>query len=229
MIKRLVVMLLAILSFSALNAKPKEIVFIGDSITEGFGIPKDQRKEFRFPTVFGKLLEKDHPKKYKVINFGHCGRTMLTNVKDAWSTIGYKEIETTKPYMAIIMLGTNDTKIKNWKATPNQAEQYEKDLKELIKRLKKRNHSVKIYLCTPPPAFQRGKLRDSDNISGIMVKEDIIPIVKKVAKKEKLKIIDVFKKFLHKPELFADGIHPNIKGADSFAHFIYDSVKKDIK
>ena len=227
--KRLLVLFLAMMSISVLNATPKEIVFIGDSITEGFGIPKEQRKEFRFPTVFGKVLEKDRPGKYKVINFGHCGRTMLSNVKMAWSGPGYREISTTKPYMAIIMLGTNDTKAENWNAGKDQPAQFEKDLLEIIKRLKKQNHRVKIYLCTPPPAFKRGKLRTGDNISGIKVRDEIIPIIKKVAKKEKLPIIDVFTEFLNKPTLFADGIHPNIKGADAFAKFIYKEVKKDLK
>lgn len=220
---------LTVLFLGVATAKPKEIVFIGDSITEGFGIPDAQRNELRFPTVFGKLLEKNYPKKYKIINFGHCGTTMLSNVKAAWCNSGYNELKTTKPYMAIIMLGTNDTKAENWNAEKNQAAQFEKDLLEVIKRLKKQNHKVKIYLCTPPPAFSGKNLSGGDGISGKRVKKEIIPIVEKVAKKEKLPIIDIFTEFLHKSELFADGVHPNIKGADAFARFIYKEVKKDLK
>ena len=228
--KKLILSLALVALFSgAATAKPKEIVFIGDSITEGFGIPDAQRNEFRFPAVFGKLLEKEYPKKYKVINFGHCGTTMLSNVKATWSRNGYNELKKTKPYMAIIMLGTNDSKAENWKAEKNQAAQFEKDLLEIIKKLKKQNHRVKIYLCTPPPAFSGKKLSSGDSISGERIKKEILPIVKKVAKKEKLPIIDVFKKFLHKSDLFADGVHPNIKGADAFAKFIYKEVKKDLK
>ena len=220
---------MTVLFIGVATAKPKEIVFIGDSITEGFGIPDAQRNEFRFPTVFGKILDKEHPKKYKIINFGHCGTTMLSNVNAAWCKSGFNELKNTKPYMAIIMLGTNDSKAENWKAEKNQAAQFEKDLLEVIKKLKKQNHKVKIYLCTPPPAFSGNKLSSGDSISGERIKKEILPIVKKIAKKEKLPIIDVFKKFLHKSELFADGVHPNIKGADAFAKFIYQEVKKDLK
>lgn len=222
-------MALIIFSMSLLKAAPKEIVFIGDSITEGFGIPDDKRNEFRFPTVFGKILEKKYPGKYKIINYGHCGTTMLSNVKSAWCNSGYNEIKRTKPYMAIIMLGTNDSKMENWGAEKNQAAQYKKDLLEIIKRLREQNRKVKIYLCTPPPAFAGEKLSDGDGISGERVKKEIMPIVKKVAKAKHLPIIDVFKKFRNKSKLFADGVHPNIQGADAFAHFIYGQVKKSLR
>ena len=223
------VMALTLFSMGVLSAAPKEVVFLGDSITEGFGIPKEQRLEFRYPTVFGRLLEKDRPNKYKVVNFGHCGRTLLSNVKKAWGKVGYKEIESCNPYMAIIMLGTNDSKCENWTAIKGQKAQYKKDLLDIISRLKKQNKKVKIYLCTPPPSFSGDKLKDGDGISGVRVKKDIIPIIREVAKKERLPVIDMFKKFRHSRVLFADGVHPNVKGADAFAKFIYKQVKKDLK
>lgn len=221
--KLMMVALLALGSFVS-NATPKEVVCIGDSITEGYGIPEAQRKEYRYSKVLGDLLGK----KYKVINLGHSARTMLTNVNLAWGQCGFPELEKTNPYIAIIMLGTNDSKMENWKGN---AKQFEKDTKDLINRIRKQNKRAKIFLCLPPPSFSGKtlKLSEGDGISGARIKAEVIPILKRVAAKKRVKLIDVFTAMRKHPELLDDGVHPNIKGANFLAKFLYKQIKPALK
>ncbi len=220
--KKLLVVLLAVFTTLVVSAKPKEILCIGDSITEGYGIPTDKRKEFRFSSVLAKLVGD----KYKVINLGYCARTMLTNVKLPWGDCGFAKLKETKPYIAIIMLGTNDSKMENWKGN---AKQFEKDTGDLIDLIRKQNKKAKIYLCYPPPAFSGKKLSGGDGISGLRIKKEILPILKRVAENKKVTIIDVFNEMKNRPELFDDGVHPNIKGADYLAKFLLKEIKPALK
>ena len=216
--RKMFLMALILSCAAVLQAEPKEIVCIGDSITEGYGIPQEKRKEYRFSKVLGDIVGSG----YKVINLGHCARTMLTNVKLPWGDCGFSELKKTKPYIAIIMLGTNDSKMENWKGN---AKQFEKDTEDLIDRIRKQNSKAKIFLCLPPPAFSGKNLSDGDGISGQRIKKEIIPILKRVAVNKKVKLIDVFSTMRNNPELFDDGVHPNIKGANFLAKFLYKQIK----
>ena len=201
-----------------------KVACVGDSITEGFGIPAAKRKEFRWPSVLQKLLGD----KYEVGNFGSCGKTLLRDEGGAsWCNTGHpKKLAKFKPDIIVVMLGTNDSKMKHW--GPHKGN-FEKDLKTLLAEFKKVNVKAKIYLCYPPPAFSGGNLSEGDGISGKRIRKEIVPIIEKVAKEEKLPTIDVFKAFQKHPELFADGVHPNIKGAAEFAELIAKNITKDKK
>jgi lysophospholipase L1-like esterase len=196
----------------------KKIACVGDSITEGFGISVDKRKEFCWPSVLQKILGN----KYKIENFGVCGRTLIRDVPSSWvKTNCPKRLSEFKPDIIIMMLGTNDSQKKVWKYKDN----FEEDLKKYIADFRKINRSVKIYLSLPPPSFSGKKLRTGDNYSASLIRDEIIPILRKVAKEEKIPVIDTFSKFIKKPEYFADGLHPNIQGAEAIAKFIASELK----
>ena len=221
--KKLLMILVVLICFVNLDAKPKEVVCIGDSITQGFGIPDAQRAEFSFPSVLGKLLGK----KYKVINLGCCSRTLLKNSGLSWNGGAEGQFKKTKPAIVIIMLGTNDSKLKHWKGN---ADQFEKDLQELLKLVHKVGRRAKVFVCLPPPSFSGKELSKGDGISGERIKEEIIPIIEKVVKKHKeVTLIDVFSAMREHPDYFADGVHPNIKGADYLAKFLYKEIKPALK
>jgi len=220
--KKLYILLILILS-STLTAKQKEVVCIGDSITEGYGIPKAQRKQYSWPSVLGKLLGD----KYNVTNLGACSRTLCENTAKPWSTIYKKTLMKLKPDLFIFMLGTNDSKLKNWKGNEQN---FEKDLLNYIKLMRNLNKKAQIFICLPPPAFQGKKLSKGDSISGERIKKEIIPIIKKVAEKDKkIKIIDLFSAMLKHPDYFSDGVHPNIKGANFLSNYIFKQINKYLK
>ena len=158
---------------------------------------------------------------------GCCSRTLLKNSGLSWNAAAEARFKETKPAIVIIMLGTNDSKLKHWKGNE---EQFEKDLQELLKMVHKVGRRAKVFVCLPPPAFKGGTLSKGDSISGERIKKEIIPIIKKVVKKHKeVTLIDVFSAMRKHADYFADGVHPNIKGADYLANFIYKKLKPALK
>lgn len=79
------------------NNRPNKIVFIGDSLTEGYGVPTEK--------AFPKLIENQLKTKYKnisVINAGSSGSTAASAVKRV------KWLIKSKPTIIFIALGAND-------------------------------------------------------------------------------------------------------------------------
>ena len=104
-------------------------------------------------------------------------------------------------------------KPQNWKYSA----EFKQDLEQMIKALGK----AKIFLCTPIPAF-----KDSWNINDSIIVNGVIPIQKKVAKKNGLQLIDLHTLMLNDEELIQpDGIHPNEKGVAKMAEIIAAAIK----
>ncbi len=61
----------------------------------------------------------------------------------------YREVKLFKPNVIVIMLGTNDTKPRNWK----HEDDFVADYKAMIKELSALASKPKIYLCSPVPAY----------------------------------------------------------------------------
>ena len=215
----LIVLMVAVCGMGWGNPKPKVVACVGDSITAGYGIPAKKRDTHSYPAVLGNLLGS----KYKVVNLGASGRTLLREEDMAWVKTGRsKQLKNLKPDIFILMLGTNDSKKKHW----IHKDSFERDLEQFIADFKQINKSGKIYLCLPPPAFDKsGSLSDGDSISGVRIRKEIIPIIKEVAKKHHLETIDIFSAMRSHPELFSDGVHPNEKGAAILAKIIQQKIQ----
>lgn len=72
-------------------------------------------------------------------------------------------------------------------------------------------------------------MRSEKDGIGLLAKlesKEIIPMIKKVAKKNKLPVIDLHSAMDGMPELFPDHIHPNEEGAKVMAKAVYDAIKK---
>ena len=184
------------------------VACIGNSITDGFGI--DMAVQQGYPAQLQQLLGSG----YNVRNYGVSSRTMLNKgdhpymLEQAW-----RDAVAWHPDIAIIKLGTNDSKPENWQYGAG----YEQDLKAMLAALK----GTKVYLCTPIPAF-----KPTWNISDSVIVNGIIPIIQKVAKKQKLQVIDLHTLFAGDGDkMLGDGIHPNEKGARRMAEIIAPIVK----
>ena len=184
------------------------VACIGNSITDGFGI--DMAVQQGYPAQLQQLLGSG----YNVRNYGVSSRTMLNKgdhpymLEQAW-----RDAVAWHPDIAIIKLGTNDSKPENWQ----YGAEFEQDLKAMLAALK----GTKVYLCTPIPAF-----KPTWNISDSVIVNGIIPIIQKVAKKQKLQVIDLHTLFAGDGDkMLGDGIHPNEKGARRMAEIIAPIVK----
>ena len=78
----------------------------------------------------------------------------------------------------------------------------------MIAAFKADNPSIKIYVCTPLPAYP-GRW----GINDTTIREEVAPKVRQVAQDTGATVIDLYAAMSGKPELFLDTVHPNAAGA----------------
>jgi acyl-CoA thioesterase I len=204
-----VVVCCLLVCISTLAQAKKKVACIGNSITQGSGIPVGKA----YPDVLQQLLGDG----YEVRNFGVSGRTLLKKGDfPYWNEQKYQDALQWQPDIIIMKLGTNDSKPQNWK----WGSEFRQDYTELVNSFKQAANKPNIFLCYPVPVFEsRWGITDS------IVKNEIIPQVKKVAGKTGSKIIDLYKPFVGNSHLTYDGIHPNTEGAVFLAGEVYKHIK----
>ncbi len=183
---------------------------VGDSITYGAGI--QDRENNHYPLQLGKMLGNG----WNTANFGVSGATLLQNGDKPYRMEGaYRGALAFNPHVVIIMLGTNDTKPQNWKYNDDFIDDY----KELIKDFAALPTRPRIWVCLPAPAFL-----ERWGISDEVIREGIIPRVRRVAKEMGVGLIDLNTPLQGRGELFSDKIHPTAKGAGVMAREIFQAI-----
>jgi len=184
-----------------------KVACIGDSITNGGG----KSEAAFFPVQLDQILGQD----YEVLNCGESGATMQTDGdKPYWKQKDLYNVFVYQPDIVVIMLGTNDSKTQNWNASS-----FERDYQIMIDTLQSMKSSPEILLCTPPPAYS-----SAWNISDSIITTELIPIVKNLAKKNGLEVIDVYNSMTNMSDLFPDGIHPDDEGKKIMATAISKGI-----
>ena len=197
-------------SFKAPRKDAVRVACIGNSITFGAGIRNRSRDSY--PSVLARMLGDS----YWVKNFGVSARTMLNKGDHPYmNEPAYKNALAFNPNIVVIKLGTNDSKSFNWKYKAD----FMKDAQTMIDAFKGLPSQPKIYLCYPSKAYLTG-----DGINDDIISKEIIPMIKKLAKKNDLSVIDLHTAMAGMPELFPDRIHPNEKGAQVMAKAVYQSI-----
>ena len=196
--------------FKAPRKDAVRVACIGNSITFGAGIKNRSRDSY--PSVLARMLGDS----YWVRNFGVSARTMLNKGDHPYmNEPAYKNALAFNPNIVVIKLGTNDSKSFNWKYKAD----FMKDAQTMIDAFKGLPSQPKIYLCYPSKAYLTG-----DGINDDIISKEIIPMIKKLAKKNDLSVIDLHTAMDGMPELFPDRIHPNEKGAQVMAKAVYQSI-----
>ena len=197
-------------SFKAPRKDAVRVACIGNSITFGAGIRNRSRDSY--PSVLARMLGDS----YWVKNFGVSARTMLNKGDHPYmNEPAYKNALAFNPNIVVIKLGTNDSKSFNWKYKAD----FMKDAQTMIDAFKGLPSQPKIYLCYPSKAYLTG-----DGINDDIISKEIIPMIKKLAKKNDLSVIDLHTAMDGMPELFPDRIHPNERGAQVMAKAVYQSI-----
>ena len=197
-------------SFKAPRKDAVRVACIGNSITFGAGIKNRSRDSY--PSVLARMLGDN----YWVKNFGVSARTMLNKGDHPYmNEPAYKNALAFNPNIVVIKLGTNDSKSFNWKYKAD----FMKDAQNMINAFKGLPSQPKIYLRYPSKAYLTG-----DGINDDIISKEIIPMIKKLAKKNDLSVIDLHTAMDGMPELFPDRIHPNEKGAQVMAKAVYQSI-----
>ena len=197
-----IILILFLFNLITVNAKSNTILFLGDSLTEGFGI----NKEDAFPKLVENLIQTKLNKKIIVINGGLSGST----TSDGLARL--KWYMKKKPYIVFLALGTNDG------LRGLDLEQSQKNLEEIIQHAQKSH--VKVILAgmlIPPnygPEYSAQFKKMYQNLK-MKYKLRSMPFL--------LDGVAGMKEFNQK-----DGIHPNEKGHKLIAQNVFDFIKEDL-
>lgn len=206
---------LIIISILTLSAQKVRVACIGNSITYGHGI--EDREHDTYPAQLQQLLGDE----YDVRNFGVSGTTAQTQGDFPWkSTQQYKDALAFQPQIAVIKLGTNDSKPQNWV----NAERLTSELEALTKEFASLPSHPRIIIALPAKAYEiRWNIRDS-----IIINYEV-PAIKRMAKSNHWHLLNLYKATSKMPERFPDGIHPDAEGAGVIAKQVCKAVKKERK
>lgn len=177
------------------------ILFLGDSLTEGYRLSKDEA----YPALIEKTLKKTH-KDIKVINAGVAGATTASGMKRLdW----YLKA---KPDIMVLALGANDG-LRGMKVTET-----EKNLSSVIE--KARDRGIDVILAGMKMPTNMGEPYRTQF-------ENIFP---KLAKKYSVKLIPFLLEGVGGvPEHnLPDGIHPNPKGHEVMAKTVLKVLEKEL-
>lgn len=213
--KRRITIGLLLLFISCLWAVAQEkkivkIACVGNSITFGSGI--QNRFQNSYPGILSQWLGEG----YDVRNFGLSGRVLLNKGDRPYmQEPKFRELLAFEPDIVTIKLGTNDSKPWNWR----YGKDFKKDLNEMLDKLQELPSQPKVYLCLPVPAVS-SKFGISDSV----IVNGIIPVIRKVAKKRRLQVVELYAAMKPYPGYYTDGIHPNESGAAVIAGELYRTL-----
>ena len=187
-------LLIALLSITSALANTTEIVFLGDSLTAGYGIEKEKA----YPQIVENKL-KAKGKDIKVLNGGVSGSTTAGGK----SRLGWF-LKKSNPDIMVLALGANDG-LRGLKLS-----QSEKNLEEIINIAKKKNIKVLLAGMRLPPNYGKDYV------------EQFRSMYKKLKEKHNLKMIPFMLKDVggRKELNIEDGIHPNEKGHEVIANTV---------
>lgn len=189
--------LFALIMFSShVSISQIRIACIGNNIKAGAEIKS-------YPIQMQKTLGNS----YRVKTFGKTNTTLLFNSTSSWikSPKAFDSLVKFQPDFVIIELGANDSKSIHWDKNKTY---FKKNYFKLIDTLHKRiSPNVKIYLCTPLPVSYDNKNQINSNV----IKNEIIPLIKAIAKEKSVGFVDLFTPVLphFDTQNFPDGVNPN--------------------
>ncbi len=196
------------------NVKPIKVACIGNSITYGAGVA--DRENNAYPKQLQNMLGDQ----FKVQNFGISGRTLLNKGDLPYTESNeYQQALAYSADIAIIMLGTNDSKIQN----RIYLNEFIDDYKSLISSFKEQNNEARIILMLPPPSF----VTDTTSIWDPIISKEIIPKIQEVAYDFNLELINLHHLFVNQSHLLPDGVHPSSLGATIIAQRLYEAITQE--
>jgi lysophospholipase L1-like esterase len=207
---------LVVLLFTAMNLKPKKIIFFGDSITQAGVQPGG------YVDLIKKALD---PTKYEVIGAGIGGN----KVYDLFFRME-DDVLIKKPDLVVIYIGVNDVWHKATSKTGTDFDKFSKFYQGLITKIQ--NNGAKVVLCTPAVI---GEKKDGGNEMDADL-DKYSGAIRELATKNKLPLCDlrtIFKEYdaVNNPDnkdkgiLTSDGVHLNALGNQTLADKLLPLVK----
>ena len=197
----------------AFASEPIRVACIGNSVTYGYG--HQSPAQTSYPTRLASMLGEG----YEVRNFGHSGATLLYRghrpyiQQQAW-----RDALAFAPDKAIIHLGLNDTDPRNW---PNYRDEFIPNYLAMIDSLRAVNPDVEVWVCRMTPIFHGHRRFKSGTRDW---HAQIQQAIEEVALLAGAHLIDLHEPLYHRPDLFADALHPDAEGAMILAQTVYSAM-----
>ncbi len=212
---------IASIIYRSFMAKSIRVACVGNSITQYVGSVGGAVAKDAYATKLNMLLGRN----YYVNNYGVSGAYMQkSGPSPYWSNGMIPKIFAFQPSIITIKLGTNDSRAQYW-----SNDRFMIDSKAMIDTFA--THIApkpSIWPCLPMPAWQVGGVWPFSGINGNIIRDSVVPSVRKVATQLGLPVIDVYTPFLALQSLVADGVHPNAAGQDTIAHILYRALTKPV-
>jgi acyl-CoA thioesterase-1 len=178
------------------------IIALGDSLTEGYGI----EKENAYPTLVEEMLKKSG-KNVRIINAGISGST------SASAPSRLRWLLTSQPDILFLALGANDG------LRGVSIETTKKNLKDTIREAKKAKMKVWLAGMRLPPNYGKKYTQDFEQMFKALAKEENVPLLPFLLEGV------AGQKELNQP----DAIHPNEKGHQIMAKMVYEFFTRQLK
>jgi len=197
----LAVLLLAAALFPHACASPPPdnvvILCAGDSLTET-----------GFPRRLKRLLERDGVRA-RVLNYGRSGNTSGEYLR--FLEGAYGRLEEGKPDFILLQLGTNDVRLDGDRTEAGVFEENMRRILAIFSGFKNRRGApARVFLALIPPVPPTAGYPFGPE-SSVRVVEEINPILRRLADKHRLVLVDNYTPLVEAPELLPD-VHPTDEG-----------------
>ena len=196
------ILILFLITLQFANAKDDTILFLGDSLTEGLGVTKEDA----FPKLVETMIQTKLKKDVTVINGGVSGST----TSDGLDRL--KWYMKKKPSIVFLALGANDG-LRGF-----DLKQSQENLEEIIKYAQESNAKVLLAGMLIPPNY------------GPKYSENFRKMYEQLKDKYKLKNMDFLLEGVagNKELNQRDGIHPNEQGHKIIAKNVFEFIKEEL-
>ena len=196
------ILILFLITLQFANAKDDTILFLGDSLTEGLGVTKEDA----FPKLVETMIQTKLKKDVTVINGGVSGST----TSDGLDRL--KWYLKKKPSIVFLALGANDG-LRGF-----DLKQSQENLEEIIKYAQESNAKVLLAGMLIPPNY------------GPKYSENFRKMYEQLKDKYKLKNMPFLLEGVagDKELNQRDGIHPNEQGHKIIAKNVFEFIKEEL-
>ena len=188
------------------------VACIGDSITWGFTLLNPWRQSY--PAL---LQEKLGPG-YEVRNFGYNDAAARFDADTPYvSKRAYRESLAWNPDIVLLMLGTNDTKSRNW-----DPEIFRRDYRRIVESYWALPSAPRVILIAPIRVFPVGGIP----ILGVLpenMENGVRPAIRALAAEMELELVDLQDLFTDR-RYCRDGVHPQRAGTQMLADAIWAGI-----
>ena len=189
------------------------VACIGDSITWGFTLLNPWKQSY--PALLQEKLGPD----YQVRNFGYNDASARFDADTPYvSKRVYRDSLEWHPDMVLLMLGTNDTKTRNW-----DPEIFRRDYRKIVDSYLALPSHPRVILIAPIRIF----LILGRPILGVRpdnMEEGVRPTIREISQDTGLQLVDLQNLFTDNTYC-RDGVHPQRAGAQMLADAIYSAIQ----